>query len=241
MLREDEMKKILVFAAFAFFTAASSFAGDAASFVDIGFSEDGERYLFGQYGKLDKSYEPWAEIFTVDVASNDFVKGENFKLRPGDVSSEESGKNAFESLKSKSEWKLSKYKAAPAGTGTLLYLRESEVKSPTEEIVFKDFEGSSDGSEVFYHVTLVPEYQGSGADCRSRFFINVEKKDSRGTVISAFKAGTPGFMRKGITSYQIEKIFTDKSGRSLVFIVKKTLEDSTGTSIRYMVEACRVQ
>lgn len=235
------MKKILMFAASAVFASLASFAGDSASFVDIGFSEDGQRYLFGQYGKLDKSYEPWAEIFTVDVASNDFVKGENFRLKAGDVSSEESGKNAFESLKAKSEWKLSKYKAKPAGSETLLYLREDEVKEPTEEIVFKDFEGSSDGNEVFYHVTLVPEYQGSGKNSRSKFYIDVVKKDSQGAVISSFKAGTPDFMRKGITSYQIEKIFTDKSGKSLVFIVKKTLEDSTGTSIRYMVEACRPQ
>ena len=73
------MKKILVCAFSVFFAVCSSFAGDAASFDDIGFSEDGKYYLFGQYGKTDKTYEPWAEIYTVDVAANDFVKGEVFK------------------------------------------------------------------------------------------------------------------------------------------------------------------
>ena len=75
------MKKILVCAFSVFFAVCSSFAGDAASFDDIGFSEDGKYYLFGQYGKTDKTYEPWAEIYTVDVAANDFVKGEVFKSR----------------------------------------------------------------------------------------------------------------------------------------------------------------
>ena len=49
------MKKILVCAFSVFFAVCSSFAGDAASFDDIGFSEDGKYYLFGQYGKTDKT------------------------------------------------------------------------------------------------------------------------------------------------------------------------------------------
>ena len=118
------MKKILVCAFSVFFAVCSSFAGDAASFDDIGFSEDGKYYLFGQYGKTDKTYEPWAEIYTVDVAANDFVKGEVFKSR--DSSLDISGKNAYENLKAKCNWKISKYNAKPAGVGTLLYLRQKQ-------------------------------------------------------------------------------------------------------------------
>lgn len=58
-------------------------------------------------------------------------------------------------------------------------------------------------------------------------------------MVGTWKVGTPDFKRKGITSYRIEKIFGDKSGKSLVFVVQKTLEDDTGTSIRYMVETVR--
>lgn len=232
------MKKILVCAFSVFFAACASFAGDAASFDDIGFSEDGKYYLFGQYGKTDRTYEPWAEIYTVDVAANDFVKDGVFKSKaPLDIS----GKTAYENLKAKCNWKISKYNARPAGAGTLLYLRESETKAPTEEIVFKDFEGISGESGIFYHVRLVPSFSGSGKNCRSKFFIEVLKKDSSGNTVSSFAAGTPGFERKGITSYQIERIFADKSGKSLVFVVKKTLEDDTGTSIRYMVETYRIK
>ena len=68
--------------AFALFASLSLYAGDAAVFQDIGFSDDGTTYIFGQYGKTDKNYEAWAEIYTVDVAKNDYVKGEVFTTEP---------------------------------------------------------------------------------------------------------------------------------------------------------------
>ena len=233
------MRKILTIAAAVILTAASAFAGDAASFVDIGFSEDGKTYIFGTYGKTDKNYEPWAEIYTVDVAANEFVKGEVFKSKKGDVGPNASGKDAFEKLKSSTEWKIGKYNAKPANAKTLLYLRDSEYKGDTEEIVFKDFENSTEDHSVFYNVRLVPEYEGYGKNVKSKFYINVVRKDENGDVLSTIKVGTPDFKRKGISSYKIDKIFTDASGKSLVFIVQKKLEDNTGTSIRYMVETYR--
>lgn len=233
------MRKILTIAAAVILTAASAFAGDAASFVDIGFSEDGKTYIFGTYGKTDKNYEPWAEIYTVDVAANEFVKGEVFKSKKGDVSPNASGKDAFDKLKSSTEWKIGKYNAKPANAKTLLYLRDSESKGDTEEIVFKDFENSTEDHSVFYNVRLVPEYEGYGKNVKSKFYINVVRKDENGDVLSTIKVGTPDFKRKRISSYKIDKIFTDASGKSLVFIVQKKLEDNTGTSIRYMVETYR--
>ena len=61
------MKKLLFGLIFAGLGAAFVAAGDAAVFDDIGFSADGKTYLFGQYGKTDVNYKPWAEIYTVDV------------------------------------------------------------------------------------------------------------------------------------------------------------------------------
>ena len=69
------MKKIIAGGIFLFIAAAVSFAGDAAVLVDSGFSADGAYYIFGQYGKTDKSFQGWAEIYTVDVAGNDYVDG----------------------------------------------------------------------------------------------------------------------------------------------------------------------
>jgi predicted secreted protein len=51
------------------------FAGDVASFVDLGFSEDGRIFMFAQYGVTEGSLKPWAEMRIVDIRSNNFVPG----------------------------------------------------------------------------------------------------------------------------------------------------------------------
>ena len=238
------MKKNLIFTAALVLVlsaaVSNSFAGDVAVFEDLGFSEDGRTYIFGQYGKTDKKFQAWAEIYTVDVAKNDFVKNEVYKTEPSSQTVKLSGKKAFEELYSKTEWKRAKYNAAPSTANELLYVREIEDKNPTAEIVFKDFEGSSKDEQVFYHVQLVPSFEGSGKNVKSKFYIKLSKQDENGNILDSRIVGTPDFKRKGITAYQINRIFTDKSGKSLVFIVEKTLEDDTGTSVRYMIEAIRL-
>lgn len=229
------MKKILACSILAF-ASIFAFAGDAASFDDIGFSKDGKYYIFGTYGKTDKEYKAWAEIYTVDVEKNDFVKGEVYKINLSGKDSEISGKNCYLQLKADSEWRLAKYEAKPADAETLLFLRESEKKDPEAEIVFQDFEASKNGEKIYYHVKLIPTFEGKGKSVKSKFYIDVKRQNEDGEVISSWKVGSPDIKRKGITSYQIDRIFTDKSGKNLVFIIQKTLEDSKGTSIRYMVE-----
>ena len=49
-------------------------------------------------------------------------------------------------------------------------------------------------------------------------------------------AGNPDIQRKGVTGYAIDRIYTAPDGKGMVFVVEKTVEDSAGTSIRYMVE-----
>ena len=49
------MKKSLVCVLVAALSLAYVFAGDVASFVDLGFTDDGKYYVFGQYGKIDKN------------------------------------------------------------------------------------------------------------------------------------------------------------------------------------------
>ena len=69
----------IVICSFLFLTSLRVFAGDAAVFHDIGFSKDGKTYVFAQYGRTDRRYEAWAEIYTVDVAANDYVAGGVFR------------------------------------------------------------------------------------------------------------------------------------------------------------------
>lgn len=233
------MKRFVLTAALLFAGAFTAFAGDAAVFADLGFSEDGKTYIFGQYGKQDVTYQAWAEIYTVDIERNDYVKNEVFITKPSKDTLSFSGKKTFEMLKEKAEWKIQKYNAKPSQIDQLVYLRSDETKNVTDEIVFKDFEGSTEDFPVFYHIRLVPFFEGKGENVLSSYYIQLEKKDDENKLLYKRIVGNPDIKRKGISSYKIIKVLTDKSGKSLVFIIEKTLEDKTGTSIRYMVETVK--
>ena len=56
------MKKSFVCSLFLIIGLSALSAGDVATFVDKGFSEDGKYYVFGQYGKTDKKFQGWAEL-----------------------------------------------------------------------------------------------------------------------------------------------------------------------------------
>ncbi|MBR1721115.1 MAG: DUF2259 domain-containing protein [Treponema sp.] len=215
------------------------FAGDAAAFVDLGISADGRTYAFGEYGKTDKLFQGYAEIYTVDIEKNDFVSGEVFKTLPSENTSLKSGKVIFEELRDKAAWKLRKYDFKPVDAENLLYVRDDK-KAGESEIIFKDFEGSTVEQSVFYHIKLVKTVSGSGNSLYSSFFITLEKKDGEGNIISRNVVGSPDIKRKKVTDYKIDRIFSDRTGRNLVFVVEKTLSDVNGSSIRYMVETIRL-
>ena len=207
------------------------FAGDAAAFVDLGFSTDNQTYVFGQYGKTDKSFQAYAEIYTVDMKKNDFVSNGVFK---NTGSNAVTGKELFSELVSRNKSFLSAYTLHPVRPESVLYIREDDSKNPAEEIVFKDF--SNPAASVFYHVRLVPLYEGTGSKTKSSFYIVAEKKQENGTLLARFVAGNPDIKRDGVTGYTIDQIFAAPDGSGIVFVVEKTVADSTGISIRYMVE-----
>jgi len=71
------LKKIILTILIVFFICTSFlWAGDNAVFVDLGFSPDGRTYMFGQYGVLSPSLKPWAELYVIDMITNNFVQAE---------------------------------------------------------------------------------------------------------------------------------------------------------------------
>jgi predicted secreted protein len=233
------MKKLIVagllFAACLFAVSA----GDAAVLVDTGFSSDGNVYVFGEYGRTDKSFQGWAEIYTVNIEQNDFVPGEVFRTRPSAVTQGKSGREVYDALAGKSYFSVRKYNCEKTSPEQILYICADDSKAGTDEIVFKDFTGAI-GNAATYHIRLIPETEGSGPQVKSSFYIMMEKQNEKGEVLSRQKIGSPDIVRKGVTGYRIERICCDKSGSSLIFIVEKTMEDSTGLLIRYMVEAAKI-
>lgn len=234
------MKKVIVGGLLTICSLLCAFAGDSAVLVDNGFSADGNYYIFGQYGKVDKSFQGWAEIYTVDVIANDYVDNEVYKIKPSAVTFDKTGKEVYESLAGKSYFTTKKYGCTPNEPNQILYIREEEKKSGTDEIVFQDFTSSVSADKAFYHVKLYPSVSGYGTNVKSSFYINIEKQDSNGNVLARQTIGNPSILRKGVKAYKIERIVCDKSGRNMVCIVEKTMEDKTGINIRYMVEAVRL-
>jgi predicted secreted protein len=215
----------------------SAFAGDAAVFVDNGFSSDGNVYIFGQYGKIDKTFQGWAEIYTVDVSRNTFVPGEVFKINPSSVTRDKGGKDVYEMLAGRSYFSIKKYNCEKASPEQTLYVCGDEKKAGTDEIVFKDFSISPIEKQGTYHVQLVSAVTGTGNSVSSSFFIMLEKNDESGKVIGRQKIGSPNIVRKSVYSYKIQKIFCNPSGNNIIFVIEKTIKNKTGILIRYMVES----
>ena len=233
------MKKSLVCVLVTALSLASVFAGDVASFVDLGFTDDGKYYVFGQYGKIDKKFQGWAEIYQVDIAANDYVDSGVFKTKPSAVTAEKSGREVYEALEAKSYYYMKDIKCTPANPDHVLYILEDLNKKGTDEIKFTDFRGSDIENPDTYTINLVPTITGTGKNVKSSFYINVVKKDADGNVLMTKKVGTPSITRKGVSNYKIERIFCDKSERNLIFVIEKMFEDDSGISIRYMVEAAQ--
>lgn len=235
------MKKIILGCLISVAIAVSAFAGDVATFVDKGFSEDGKYYVFGQYGKTDKSFQGWAEIYQVDIAANDYVDAGLFKTKPSAATYAKTGREVFEALEAKSYYHYSKVKCEAPKIDNVFYILDDVNKSGTDEIVFTDFAGSDIENPDVYHIQLVPTVTGNGTKIKSSFYIDLKKIDANGNVVFTKKIGSPNIVRKGVSNYKIERIFCDKTQKNIIFIVEKMVEDDTGVSIRYMVEAAKLQ
>jgi predicted secreted protein len=219
---------------FLFLLAAgfTAFAGDVARFVDLGFSQDGNVYFFGQYGKTDKTFLPYAEIYAVDVKKNDFIQ----VFKTTGTSRTQNGTEIFDELKAKHINLLSAYNTEPVPVRQMLYLRENENRTTQGVLEFTDFEHSTVDNPLHYSVTLVPYTETTGKTVKSSFYIVIERKHRDGTIIGKTVAGNPAIKREGVTGYRIEKIYSNTLGNSLAIVVEKTLIDDNGVSVRYMIE-----
>lgn len=233
------MKKSIIFGLFLAIGLSALSAGDVATYVDKGFSDDGKYYIFGQYGKVDKKFQGYAEIYQVDIEANDYVDGGVFKTKPSAVTADKTGRDVYDALEAKSFYYFKDIKTETANPDHVLYILDDVNKTGTDEIVFTDFRGSDIENQNTYNIKLIPTIKGEGKNCRSSFYITVEKKDTDGNVLETHKVGSPDIVRKGITNYKIERIICDKSEKNLIFVIEKILEDDAGISIRYMVEAAK--
>jgi predicted secreted protein len=232
-------KKIFFLAALAIvlmFFGAVLWAGDTASFVDLGFSQDGGVYMFAQYGVLGASLRPWADLYAVDVAKNDFVTGGKISYSSHNpVNAGNDGIGAFYRLMTQNSTLADRHRVDFLHQGHPLYIAlDAEGGNPQgERIDFRDFERG-----FSYQARLVPSSEGSGAGLKSSFYIALDRTGPAGDR-RTFTVGNPGVKRPQINTYKIKKVIASPLDNGLIFVIEMRKQVVNGYDIRYMVETLR--
>jgi len=217
--------------------ASALWAGDSASFVNLGFSADGGVYMFAQYGVRSGTLRPWANLFVVDVARNDFVPGGRASYthdRP--IVAGQSGSGAMHSLIARNASLAERHGVVFPNQGQPLYIAlPGDPALYNKPITFRDF--ASGDTTIYYEATLVERVEGVGVNLRSSFFINL-RRTHRGET-RTFTVGSPSIWRNGILSYRIRQVLVSPSGDSMIFVIEMRRVAGDTHDIRYMVEALR--
>ena len=98
-------------------------AGDIATFQNLGFSGDSRYFMFGQYGVSGDDSSPYADLFLVDVARNSFVSEGRKNIHPKRTAEAfDSGIGALFALVQQNTDLASRYHILPYVTGRPLYI-----------------------------------------------------------------------------------------------------------------------
>lgn len=225
------MRKFYTIIVMAVFTAAAVYAGDIANFVNLGFSSDGSKFAFGQYGLQDKTYRAYAEIYAVDVAANTFLPNGIFRTSPSKQTEGKESKSTFLALQNRAQVPLSKWNISETRQGRILYA-QTESTEGNQTLFFRDFQ-TSDEYTVVLNTTQKSKTESS-------FYLTVEKTKPNGTKVKK-DVGRPDYVRSGVKNYAVKKILMDDSSRAIIFIIEKKEYSAAGDSFRYMVEATLIE
>lgn len=201
------------------------FAGDAATFINLGFSPDGSFYAFGQYGYYDGSGFPYGEIFIIDVKKNNYVKGGVIKVTVQDENGDFEAVSDFHAF-------LDAYgKAVP-----LLKQCHILVTSPGIEHRAKEAATSIHWREKGSprSVTLVekktPAPDGEYYSDKASFHILLKDKGNQYTL------GNINRVRAAVYDYGLPRVFCSANGKAIVSIVSKMSFGFEGPDTRFMAE-----
>ena len=210
-------------------------AGDAATFVNLGFSPDGAYYMFAQYGVRSGTLRPWADLFIVDMARNEFVPGgRQSYVHDRPIVAGQDGSGAMFRLLAQNAGTAGRYDILFPNQGQPLYIAMTgDPAHRGEDISFRDFT-----SGILYRASLTETITGEGENIRSSFLINLTATENNGSELR-YIIGTPQISRPLILSYRIRKVLIAPSGNSLIFVIEMKQRAGNTHNIRYMVEALR--
>lgn len=227
------MKKIC-FGILALFVAAAGWAGDVASFKNLGFSPDSRYFQFAQYGIDGTTQNPYAEIFTVDVPKNDFIPNGNTKsVFPGGITLGDDGLKALFALMEKFNPQRKLWKLDYLQQGRPIYFRVVGENTAQDYNNFQVLDYKT-GRE--YGVQLKESTPADGS-AKSSFSIDLTVKDKAGKVLGSYKVGHPLLERKSVQKYTVVQMILTPNERALVFVVEREEADGQGgVNVRSMVE-----
>jgi predicted secreted protein len=227
-----------IFIGLGLLAVSALWAGDAATFVDLGFSANGHYYTFGQYGVESGSLKPWAELYIVDVPKNNFVSGGRLSyVHAAPIILGQDGSGALYTLLAANGSLFKKYGIDFLRQSRPLYLSmEANAGSQVDNtpIEFRDFE-SGDA----FTASIVSLVEGTGEALKSSFFINLERTKADGSK-KKYVVGTPQIKRPLIAAYRICRVMIAPQDGSMIFVIEMTKKSASGNDIRYMVEALRL-
>ncbi|MBN1524046.1 MAG: DUF2259 domain-containing protein [Spirochaetales bacterium] len=227
-------KAFFLFAFIIILISASAFAGDIAQFKNLGFSNDSQYFMFGQFGIDAATDKPFAEIYIIDVAKNTFTQGgkesDSFSEIPEPGND---GSGGLFILLEKNYTTIKKYNINHLKNGRIVYVLIDGNK-PEPYLEFRDFNTGS-----LYSISLKQSSSGTGLSVSSSFSITVTVTPKTGPK-STYTIGHPDYKRKGVKDYRIKYILLAPDGKSLIFVIEKTIADAKGESIRYMVETHKI-
>ncbi|WP_029409447.1 DUF2259 domain-containing protein [Treponema pedis] len=206
------------------------YAGDIANFVNLGFSQDGTKFAFGEHGLIDETYQAYANIYCIDVIDNSFLPSGYFKTSPTKETGGKESKNIFLSLLDRANYSLDKWNIKQKNEGRAIYVSTNSTVNENT-LMFRDFE-----TEDEYVVVI---HKDKKSDMEAAFYITVEIIRPNGSKITK-EIGQKGKFRTGIRDYSIKKIIIDNTNTSLIFVIEKHLYTKSGISIRYMAEAVKL-
>jgi predicted secreted protein len=229
------MKKgSMLAAAFSLAALAPVFAGDVATFVDLGFSPDSAYFMFGQYGIDQTAGKPYAETYLVDDRHNDFVvKGIARKTFDAALEPGQDASGALFALVGDEQALVKKYKIDHLRPGRLLYVL-TDGQEPPASLSFRDFKTGAS-----FEVSLSQSSSEAKGTMLSSFGVAVSYTAKDGAA-KRIVGGNPDIKRQGVKEYVIRRIIAAPDEKTLVFIVEKRMVDKGDQAVRYMVEALKL-
>jgi predicted secreted protein len=228
------MRKLTIILFFMSFIALLG-ASDVPEIADLGFSSDGKYCMFGYYGVDSETAKAYAELFIVELKSNEFVSDGVFSYKsPASVSPGFSALGALLNLYDQSAGARKKYKIEPLTQGRLVYVLLNGAV-PETSVEFRDFQGKTK-----YRISLEKAIVGSGKTVKSSFSLVVKKTGENGSVAD-LKGGNPAVKRAEVEDYQIKKIILSPDEKYMVVLIAKHYAAEAGGNIRYMIETIAVK